>query len=110
MVLGAGPDSTGNPNWSMMSIDGGTGNFAPQSDYYAMGHASKFVQPGAYRIDSNTFDNSIEDVAFKNPDGSIVVVVANISGSCRLSRCLWNGQLFSYQMPGSSVATFKWVP
>jgi O-glycosyl hydrolase len=47
-------------------------------DYVAMAHVSKFVVPGAYRIESNTFEQgSLEDVAFRNPDGSIVLLVLN---------------------------------
>jgi len=35
-----------------------------------LSHAAKFVVPGAYRIDSNSFGPGvIEDVAFLNPDG-----------------------------------------
>ena len=41
-------------------------------EYYVLGHLAKYVQAGAYRIDSNSFGSgNVEDVAFKNPDGSI---------------------------------------
>ena len=50
-------------------------------EYYILGHLGKFVVPGAHRIGSNTFGaGSIEDVAFQNPDGSIVLFAVN-SGS-----------------------------
>jgi glucosylceramidase len=48
------------------------------ADYYAIGQASQFVHPGAVRIDSNELGQSgIETVAFKNTDGSIVLLVLN---------------------------------
>ncbi len=48
-------------------------------DFTALGHASKFVQPGAFRIESNSFgQGSVEDVAFQNPDGSIVLLSAGL--------------------------------
>ena len=47
-------------------------------EYYILGQLSKFVAPGAYRVDSNTFSGGeIEDVAFQNPDGSIALFVLN---------------------------------
>jgi glucosylceramidase len=77
-------------------------------DYYSLGHASKFVVPGATRIDSNTFDNNLEDVAFKNPDGSKVLIVINAGGSSSTFKVRWTGQSFSYTLPAGAVATFKW--
>ncbi len=51
-------------------------------EYYVLGHLSKYVQTGAYRIDSNSFGSgNVEDVAFKNPDGSIAVVVLNAASN-----------------------------
>jgi len=56
-------------------------------EYYALGHLAKFVETGAYRIDSNSFGSgSIEDVAFKNPDGSIAVLVYNAATTQVISR------------------------
>jgi len=50
-----------------------------ESSYYYIGQISKFVKPGAYRIE-NTFESKNCDVlSFINPDGSKVVVVYNPS-------------------------------
>jgi glucosylceramidase len=87
------------------------GGYTKTVDYYVLGHASKFVRSGAHRIDSNTFGaNSIENVAFQNPDGSLVVVALNDSASAQTFKVVWNGQAFSYTLPGGAVATFKWTP
>jgi glucosylceramidase len=78
-------------------------------EYYVLGHLAKFVVPGAYRIDSNSFGHgSIEDVAFQNPDGSIVLLVLNSAGSSGGFTVSWNGQIFSYRLPAGAVATFHW--
>ena len=77
-------------------------------DFTALGHASKFVQPGAYRIESNSFgQGSVEDVAFQNPDGSIVLIVLN-SGSNTSFSVNSKGQSFTYTLPAGAVATFQW--
>ena len=39
-------------------------------EVYALAHFSKFVQRGAYRIESTTpGSQGVNDVAFRNPDG-----------------------------------------
>jgi len=80
-------------------------------EYYILGHAAKFVMPGAYRIDSTSFGHGgIEDVAFANPDGSIVVIALNSSGNTNSFAISWNGQSFGYSLPAGAVATFQWKP
>jgi hypothetical protein len=79
-------------------------------DYYAIGQASKFVLPGAYRIASSGFQyHGFGSVAFKNPDGSKVLVVSNPAGYALTIAVHWGDRVFSYQMPGQSAATFTWT-
>ncbi|MBS1866136.1 MAG: glucosylceramidase [Acidobacteria bacterium] len=81
----------------------------PTVDFTALAHVSKFLTPGARRIASNSFEQgSLEDVAFENPDGTIVLVVLNSSGSPQPFNIAWRGQFASYKMPPSGVATFRW--
>jgi len=81
----------------------------PTVDFTALAHASKFLKPGARRVASNSFDQgSLEDVAFENPDGSIVLLVLNSSGSSQSLNISWKGQFASYKMPAAAVATFRW--
>ncbi len=78
-------------------------------DYYALGHASKFVNPGAYRIASDTYeDKKIESVAFRNTDDSKVLIVLNSSEEEQKFKVIWNDQHFDYSLNSKSVATFKW--
>ena len=78
-------------------------------DYVGLAHASKFIVPGAHRVDSNSFEEgSLEDVAFRNPDGSIVLIVLN-GGSAPISFNIgWRGHYASYTLDGGAVATFVW--
>jgi glucosylceramidase len=78
-------------------------------DYVAEAHVSKFVVPGAYRIESNAFEQgSLEGVAFRNPDGSIVLLVLNGSYQPMSFNVEWQGQYFSSSLQAGSVATFVW--
>jgi glucosylceramidase len=79
------------------------------ADYTALGHASKFVRPGARRIDSNTFgQGSLEDVAFQNPDGSIVLLVLNSGEGTAQFNIGWRGQFATYKLASGTAATFVW--
>jgi len=78
-------------------------------EYYVLGHLAKYVQTGAVRIDSNTFGSgSIDDVAFKNPDGSIAVLVYNGASSPNTFSLNWQGKTVNYALPAGAVATFTW--
>ncbi|MGC9950096.1 MAG: glycoside hydrolase family 30 beta sandwich domain-containing protein [Bryobacteraceae bacterium] len=79
-------------------------------EYYVLGHLGKFVQPGAYRIDSNTYGSgSLEDVAFQNPDGSVVLLVLNAAGGSSTFAVTWNGANFTDTLPAGAVATYEWA-
>lgn len=81
----------------------------PTVDYTALGHASKFVRPGARRIESNSFGpGSLEDVAFENPDGSIVLIVLNSSSGPLEFNVGWAGQFAEYKLGEGAVVTLKW--
>jgi glucosylceramidase len=72
-------------------------------------HASRFVRPGAQRIESSGAEAALANVAFRNQDdGSIVLIVDNWAGSPRevLVRC--RDREFRYTLPERSVATFVW--
>jgi glucosylceramidase len=78
-------------------------------EYYIIGHLSKIVAPGAYRIASNTYDEQIETVAFWNPDDDSKALIAlNSTTNTITFDVQWSGQHFSYTLPAQSVATFKW--
>jgi glucosylceramidase len=78
-------------------------------EYYILGHLGKFVVAGAHRIDSNTFGaGSIEDVAFQNPDGSIVLLVLNSATNAGTFTVSFHGQSFNYTLPAGALATFSW--
>jgi hypothetical protein len=79
-------------------------------EYYVLGHLGKFVQPGAYRIDSNTYGSgSLEDVAFQNPDGSVVLLVLNAASGSSTFAVTWNGSNFTDTLPAGAVATYEWA-
>ena len=74
-------------------------------EYYVMKHVSHFVQPGAYRIETTgDYDDLL---AFKNPDESIVVVVANQSDKERKVSFQVAGQTYGSVLSANSINTCK---
>jgi glucosylceramidase len=93
---------------ALLTVNSVSGAVTPTADYYALGHLSRFVRPGARRIASSTFESEgIESVAFRNADRTRALIVWNGWGARRL-RVSWNGSAFDYDMPGDAVATFTW--
>ncbi len=76
-------------------------------EYYDMGQLTKFVKPGAYRIDS-TASSTIPNVAWENPDGSKALVAYNGSSSAQPFTVNWGGETFTYSIPAATSATFTW--
>ncbi|UBU10974.1 ricin-type beta-trefoil lectin domain protein [Nonomuraea gerenzanensis] len=76
-------------------------------EYYTTGHLTKFVRPGARRIDS-TASATIQNVAYRNPDGSKALIAHNGGTSAQSVRIDWGGQSFVYTLPARTTATFTW--
>ncbi|MCK2217747.1 ricin-type beta-trefoil lectin domain protein [Actinomadura sp. ATCC 31491] len=76
-------------------------------EYYTTGHLTKFVRPGAYRIDS-TASTAIPNVAWRNPDGSKALIAHNGGTTARSLRVNWGAQSFTYTLPARTSATFTW--
>jgi glucosylceramidase len=89
------------------------GSVSTDAEYYTIGHAAKFVKPGAVRIASTSFgttgwNGQIMDVAFRNPDGSTALIVHNENDDPRAFAVRVGDQQFSYTLPGGALATFTW--
>jgi glucosylceramidase len=82
-----------------------------EPDYYVLGHASKFLQPGAVRIGSDEPEGTqLKDVAFRNPDGVIVLYALNAATKSQAIRIGFHGKAVATILPAGSVATFVWRP
>jgi len=107
-------DQNGGPTMNCTTCTGvttvkGDGTVTYNAEYYVLGHISKFVKPGAVRIGSNTFgQGNVEDVAFRNPDGSTVLLVHNSGSGTRAFDVTSAGRYFSASLPAGAVATFTW--
>jgi glucosylceramidase len=72
-----GVSTWGWPQNSMISVDLQTGEYTTNPDYYVFKHLSHYVKRGARRIRTLSYAGYENLLAFRNPDGAIVVVVQN---------------------------------
>jgi glucosylceramidase len=89
----------------VVTIDGTT--VTRNAEYYTLGHLAKFVQTGAVRVGSNNAGD-LYNVAFRNPDGSMAVFVANTGGGTQTFGVSWNGMFVSYTLPAGAITTLTW--
>lgn len=103
-----GPHTGGCGNCrGVVTIDSRTGAVTKDEEYYALAHASRFVKPGARRIESSTIAK-LDNVAFHNDDGSSVLIVLNSDAAARAFAVRDRGRTFNYILPAGAVVTFRW--
>ncbi|WP_055094680.1 RICIN domain-containing protein [Flavobacterium aquidurense] len=105
---GLGPRTPGGCNTCLGAITvNNSTSYTKNVAYYIIGQISKFVKPGALRINSSSTNGTILSSAFKNPDGSIALVIYN-SGSSNTIKIVSGSSAFNYTVPASSAVTFNW--
>jgi len=75
--------------------------------YYIIAHASKFVRPGSVRIASD-ISGSLENVAFKTPDGKKVLIVINSGNTPQSFNIRFNGKSVTTELVNGAVGTYVW--
>ena len=75
--------------------------------YYIIAHASKFVRPGSYRIQSSEITN-LSNVAFVTPAGQEVLVVLNTANQQQSFNIKFNGKSATTSLNPGTVATYIW--
>ena len=99
--VGVGIDSTRVwPQDALLVVDPATRALIVTPAYYVFRHFSRFVMPGAKVVATSGGDA----VAFKNPDGSVVVVMYGASGPKTVTVSL-AGRKLAFAMPGNGWAT-----
>jgi len=79
-------------------------------DHYMYGQFMKFVKRGAVRIYSDEGSGTFGNVAFKNPDGTIVLIGANADAAEIQFKVASNGLMIKPTLGARSVATYVWHP
>jgi glucosylceramidase len=102
-----GPHTTGGCTTCLGALTIGT-SVSRNVSYYIIAHASKFVRPGAVRIASDIQSSTLQNVAFKNTDGSKVLIVLNSAATPQTFNIKINSKMVNTTLQGGAVATYVW--
>ncbi len=118
------PPNSGCPRCrGVVTVDGSRDTVTYGPDYYALGQLGEFVEPGARRISSNTFVTynyawrkagvgyataGVDDVAFRNPDGTDVLVTHNNATRAIRFAVSWRARTFTYLLAPGATVSFRW--
>ena len=92
----------------LITINSSSGALTYAIEYYTLGHFSKFVLPGAYRVYSGNAAG-IVSAAFVNPDNSKALVSFNDTPSSNTFQVQWGNKMFTYTLAPYSGTTFTWT-
>lgn len=88
---------------SLVSVDVAAKTFRYNHDYYLLKHLTHFVDVGSRRLDtSGTCDDAL---TFKNPDGSIAILVRNESQHPQRIQAQIQDRSVMIELPADSIGT-----
>ena len=93
-----------------ITIDNNSKSISYNVTFYTVAQMSKVVKNGAKRIESTSNDPDLLEVAFSNPDGSISLVVYNMSDKPKTFDVVCKGKSCPYSLDGNTVASLIWKP
>ena len=106
---GGGPNHVGNFCFAPVHADtrpgAEFGKLTYMNSFYYLGHFSKFIRPGAKRITASNTSDELLSTAFKNPDGTIAVVMMNQSEKAIDINIQMRGEAIKAKSPAHSIVT-----
>ena len=88
---------------SLVVVDTEKHSYRYTPEYYVLKHVSHYVQPGAYRL--NAEGEYTDLLAFKNPDNSIVLVIANEDNKEKTITIGIDGKNYSLTLEANSLGS-----
>lgn len=105
----------------LVAVDPGTHAVALSNDYAMLAQYGRYLTPGATRIAATRFGfflpvtgtdratRGLHDVAFRNPDGSLVLVLYDNDGQAAGLTVRWRGLAAPVTVPGRATVTLRWA-
>jgi glucosylceramidase len=108
-------DEVGRPNigpfycGGTVTINSETKAITRSGQFWALAHFSRHVKRGARVIDSTSTLTGVSHVAFENPNGSQVLVIANAGKTASSPRIVLGKSAARLTLPPDSVTTLEWT-
>ncbi len=108
-------DETGQPNngpfeakYATVALNSKSLKAGCLLDYHLYGQFMKFIPRGAVRVESRSIGPHLGQVAFRTPEGRMVLIAANPTAEERQTEILWRSQGCVVSLPAHSVGTWRW--
>ena len=105
-----GPNHVGNFCDAPVIVDTEKGQVRYTPAFYYIGQFSRFVHPGASRIESHGGPKGLESVAFANPGGGLVIVVLNTANAPADFALAAGGEPVACRIPARAIQTYLRAP
>lgn len=92
---------------SLVVVDPETNGYRYTHEFFVMKHLAHHVQAGATRIDAFSWTGHENQLAFENPDGSIVIVMQNDLADEMPVTIALDGAAFDVVLPADSFSTIR---
>lgn len=100
-----GPNHVGNYCDAPVIADAKNDQVIFNSSFYYIGHFSKYIKEHAVRINSKHNIKNLQLTAFKNPDGSIIIVILNETEQKKYFELKYNHTSIKNEAPKRSIQT-----
>ena len=100
-----GPNHVGNFCFAPVHADPESGEVIFTRSHRVLGHFSRFLKPGGQRIDATTSRSALATVAFRAPEGHLVVVVLNEDGEETAYDLHVSDDAVQLRIPGHALQT-----
>ena len=93
------------------------GSVTKEMEYWALGHATRFVRPGSVRIGSSVHptaagpaaaNRGLTNVAYQAPDGSQVLIAHNATEAAQTFDVQVGDRHFTATLAAGAAATYRW--
>ncbi|MBN1410134.1 MAG: hypothetical protein JW969_04765 [Spirochaetales bacterium] len=103
-----GPHTSGGCSVCLPGVTVSSSSYSKNVAYYIVAHMSKFIRPGAVRVNTTTTDSGLLNAAFIN-GSTATVVVYNNSGGSRTFNISYGGSRVTATLAANCAGTFTWT-
>lgn len=93
------------PQNALLTVDRKAKTLTLTPAYYVFRHFSQYVAPGAKRVEAT--GGSLDTLAFKNPDGTIVAIIYNSGSTAKTTTVALGGANVQFSIPARGFATLR---
>jgi len=104
--ISGGPNHVGNFCHAPVLIDTAKGEARYQPSFHYIAHFSKYVQPGAVRLQTRSEVDGVQAIAFANPDGNVAAIVFNPGDEARLFSLAVGADTRACRIPAHALQTY----